>query len=175
MQFVLGPCGQCCFPPCSSSQWRANPLAVCHALHFFGVTITLHRDLRGVSSISRRSSAVSSRVAARMFSSTRCSFVCRELERSTAFGLTTRRERSELQLPSSSQQKPGADRQGRVALRASGEAAAIVFLVELGVFSDCPARNPLPSGLQGTSPMPSSSRSGKISSSGRFHQSEYSL
>lgn len=38
-----------------------------------------------------------------------------------------------------------------------------------------PVRKPLPSGLNGTNPMPSSSRVGMISSSGRRYQSEYSL
>ena len=39
----------------------------------------------------------------------------------------------------------------------------------------CPVRKPLPSGLKGTKPMPSSSSVGMISSSGSRHQSEYSL
>ena len=38
-----------------------------------------------------------------------------------------------------------------------------------------PVRNPFPSGLNGTSPMPSSSSTARISCSGRRHQSEYSL
>ena len=38
-----------------------------------------------------------------------------------------------------------------------------------------PVRKPLPSGLNGTKPMPSSSSVGRISSSGRRHHSEYSL
>ena len=38
-----------------------------------------------------------------------------------------------------------------------------------------PVRKPLPSGLNGTKPMPSSSRVGRMSVSGRRHQSEYSL
>jgi hypothetical protein len=37
-----------------------------------------------------------------------------------------------------------------------------------------PVRNPLPSGLNGTSPMPSSARVGMISASGDRHHSEYS-
>jgi hypothetical protein len=37
-----------------------------------------------------------------------------------------------------------------------------------------PARNPLPSGLNGTKPMPSSARVGMISASGDRHHSEYS-
>ena len=39
----------------------------------------------------------------------------------------------------------------------------------------CPVRNPLPSGLNGTNPMPSSSSVGSTSSSGSRHHSEYSL
>ena len=38
-----------------------------------------------------------------------------------------------------------------------------------------PVRNPLPSGLKGTKPIPSSSRVGTICSSGSRHHSEYSL
>jgi hypothetical protein len=38
-----------------------------------------------------------------------------------------------------------------------------------------PVRNPLPSGLKGTKPIPSSSRVGAISASGSRHHSEYSL
>ena len=43
------------------------------------------------------------------------------------------------------------------------------------VSSILPVRKPLPSGLKGTKPMPSSSSSGRIASSGSRHQSEYSL
>jgi hypothetical protein len=44
------------------------------------------------------------------------------------------------------------------------------------VFSSIlPVRKPLPSGLKGTKPMPSSSSVGMISASGLRHQSEYSL
>src|SRR5262249_12568337 len=38
-----------------------------------------------------------------------------------------------------------------------------------------PVRKPLPSGLKGTNPIPSSSSVGRISRSGSRHQSEYSL
>ena len=38
-----------------------------------------------------------------------------------------------------------------------------------------PVRNPRPSGLKGTKPMPSSSRAGRIWSSGSRQNSEYSL
>src|SRR5713101_1091786 len=44
------------------------------------------------------------------------------------------------------------------------------------VFSSIvPVRKPLPRGLNGTNPMPSSSRVGSSSSSGRLHHSEYAL
>src|SRR6266550_8577897 len=44
------------------------------------------------------------------------------------------------------------------------------------VFSSIvPVRNPLPRGLNGTNPMPSSSRVGNSSASGRRHHREYSL
>ena len=48
-------------------------------------------------------------------------------------------------------------------------------LSKVVVSSILPVRNPLPSGLNGTKPMPSSSRVGRISASGSRHQSEYSL
>jgi hypothetical protein len=38
-----------------------------------------------------------------------------------------------------------------------------------------PVRNPLPNGLKGTKPMPSSSSAGTISASGSRHHREYSL
>src|SRR4029078_11681562 len=43
------------------------------------------------------------------------------------------------------------------------------------VSSIFPVRKPLPSGLNGTKPIPSSSSVGRIASSGSRHQSEYSL
>ena len=44
-----------------------------------------------------------------------------------------------------------------------------------GLRRSCPVRKPLPSGLNGTKPMPSSSSVGRISASGSRHHSEYSL
>jgi hypothetical protein len=51
---------------------------------------------------------------------------------------------------------------------------------EIGVAKDVelsivPVRKPFPSGLNGTKPMPSSARVGKISASGSRHHKEYSL
>ena len=48
-------------------------------------------------------------------------------------------------------------------------------LSKLVLSSIAPVRKPLPSGLKGTKPMPSSSSGGKISFSGSRHHSEYSL
>src|SRR2546425_2368271 len=48
-------------------------------------------------------------------------------------------------------------------------------LTNVVVSSIVPVRKPLPRGLNGTNPMPSSSRVGSSSSSGRLHHSEYSL
>jgi hypothetical protein len=53
-----------------------------------------------------------------------------------------------------------------------------ILLIQLSnvVFvSIFPVRKPLPRGLNGTNPTPSSSRVGSNSSSGRLHHSEYSL
>ena len=49
------------------------------------------------------------------------------------------------------------------------------MLSKVVVSSIFPVRKPLPSGLNGTKPIPSSSSVGRISSSGSRHQSEYSL
>ena len=65
------------------------------------------------------------------------------------------------------------------ALRASGEKRGTMlrksFLSNVVFSSIFPVRNPLPSGLNGTKPMPSSSSAGSSSSSGFRHHSEYSL
>src|SRR2546421_5845830 len=48
-------------------------------------------------------------------------------------------------------------------------------LTNVVLSSIVPVRKPLPRGLNGTNPMPSSSRVGSSSSSGRLHHREYSL
>jgi len=48
-------------------------------------------------------------------------------------------------------------------------------LAKVVVSSIFPVRKPRPSGLNGTRPMPSSSRTGNVFDSGSRHQSEYSL
>src|SRR5207244_10875319 len=62
---------------------------------------------------------------------------------------------------------------------ASGVKRGIVLRMSLSVnavFSSIlPVRKPLPSGLKGTKPIPSSSQAGSTSSSGRRHHREYSL
>ena len=60
-------------------------------------------------------------------------------------------------------------------LRTVGSTARMSPVGEGGRASMVPVRKPLPSGLNGTKPMPSSSSVGRTSSSGRFHHSEYSL
>ena len=67
----------------------------------------------------------------------------------------------------------------RFALRFSSVKRGTTFLKSVGsnvvLSSICPVRKPLPSGLNGTKPMPSSSSSGSVSFSGSRHHSEYSL
>jgi hypothetical protein len=68
----------------------------------------------------------------------------------------------------------------RFAFRASGSVKRGTVLRKSppanSVFSSIvPVRKPLPSGLKGTKPMPSSSSIGRIASSGSRHQSDYSL
>ena len=64
-------------------------------------------------------------------------------------------------------------------MRASGEKRGTMLrkslLSKVVVSSIVPVRKPLPSGLKGTKPMPSSSSVGSISCSGSRHHSEYSL
>ena len=66
-----------------------------------------------------------------------------------------------------------------LAARASGVKRGTMLrkseLSKLVFWSMAPVRNPLPRGLNGTKPMPSSSRVGMISSSGPRHHREYSL
>src|SRR5215212_6557701 len=66
-----------------------------------------------------------------------------------------------------------------LAFRASGSKRGTVLRKSPGskvvVSSILPVRNPLPSGLKGTKPMPSSVSVGRICSSGSRHHSEYSL
>lgn len=67
----------------------------------------------------------------------------------------------------------------RLALRFSSEKRGTVLrkselsnAVDSSIF---PARKPFPNGLNGTNPIPSSSRVGRISASGSRHHREYSL
>jgi hypothetical protein len=53
-----------------------------------------------------------------------------------------------------------------------GRMSALSKVVRSSIF---PVRKPLPSGLEGTKPVPSSSTIGSTSASGRRHHSEYSL
>ena len=75
-----------------------------------------------------------------------------------------------------------ADINARAAERVAGELpSAVAAEVDVSDESNvvlsviAPVRKPLPSGLKGTKPIPSSSRVGSTSSSGRRHHSEYSL
>jgi hypothetical protein len=53
--------------------------------------------------------------------------------------------------------------------------AEVVALLKMVEASMVPVRKPLPSGLKGTKPIPSSSHASSTSASGRRHQREYSL
>src|SRR5215207_7903759 len=131
-------------------------------------------------SISRRSSAVSSTAAAPRFSSKRSSFVvpgigtihgfwassqanaiCAGVDRFFAAILSSRSTRAWFAFRFSGSKR------GTV-LRKSEPSNVVVSSI-------LPVRKPLPSGLKGTKPIPSSRRVGRISSSGSLHQSEYSL
>ena len=75
--------------------------------------------------------------------------------------------------------RPSRSTNARFAFRASASKRGMVLRKsELSnvVFSSIfPVRNPLPSGLKGTKPIPSASKVGMISASGSRHHSEYSL
>ena len=60
-------------------------------------------------------------------------------------------------------------------LAEAGQVAAQVGVGEVVELSMVPVRNPFPSGLDGTRPMPSSSRVGRTSASGSRHDSQDSL
>jgi len=98
---------------------------------------------------------------------------CREWERSTVSGPGARRVRSVPMSHSSSRRMTQSappmleafEKRGKVSRFSSGSNCVLSVIA--------PVRKPLPSGLNGTKPMPSSSSVGMISSSGRFHQSEY--
>src|SRR5213594_123911 len=131
-------------------------------------------------SISRRSSAVSRIVAAPMFSSRRASFVVPGIGTIHGFqasshasaicaGVAVFRFAIVRSTSTSARFDFRASGVKRVTMLRKSELTNVVFS------SIVPVRKPLPRGLNGTNPMPSSSRVGSSSSSGRLHHNEYSL
>ena len=115
-----------------------------------------------------------------MFSSSRCSFVVPGI--GTIHGFCASSQASAIcagVAPFRSATRPSRSTNAWFALRASGVKRGTVLrksVLSNVVFSSIlPVRKPLPSGLNGTKPMPSSSSVGRISSSGSRHHSEYSL
>ena len=104
---------------------------------------------------------------------------CPGSERSTASAPTTRQARSAPGSPSSALRSRRAGRPGPGWLfglrREAGMLLRISELSKVVFSSILPVRNPLPSGLNGTKPIPSSSSVGSTSSSGLSLHSEYSL
>src|SRR5271157_5134841 len=136
--------------------------------------------LEAALSISRRLSGVNSTESAPMFSSSRCSLVVPGIGTIHGFWASTQASAicagvaffCAAILPSRSTSF-------WFAIRASGVKRGMMLRMSdeaNWVFSSIfPVRKPLPSGLKGTKPMPSSSRVGMTSASGARYQSEYSL
>ena len=132
------------------------------------------------SSISRRSSAVSSIDGAEVLLETVRASSCRGSGRSTASGRAARPARSgrasRLALGDRADELDERLVRLRVPRAEAGDGVAEVAARRTRcVCRSVPVRKPLPSGLNGTKPMPSSSSVGRISSSGSRHHSEYSL
>jgi hypothetical protein len=116
-----------------------------------------------------------------MFSSSRCSFVVPGI--GTIHGFCASSHASAICAGVAffcSAMRVSSSTKAKFALRASGSVNRGTVLrksplANSVVSSILPVRKPLPSGLNGTKPMPSSSSVGRISSSGARHQSEYSL
>ena len=130
--------------------------------------------------MSRRSSGVSSTAAAPMFSSRRCSFVVPGI--GTIHGFWASSQASAIWAGVAcfcAAISPSRSTRAWFAFRASGVKRGTMLrksVLSNVVFSSIvPVRKPLPSGLKGTKPIPSSSSVGRTSSSGSRHHSEYSL
>ena len=130
--------------------------------------------------MSRRSSGVSSTAAAPRFSSRRCSFVVPGI--GTIHGFCASSQASAIWAGVACFRaaiSPSRSTRAWFALRASGVKRGTMLrksVLSNVVFSlIVPVRKPLPSGLKGTKPIPSSSSVGRTSSSGSRHHSEYSL
>jgi hypothetical protein len=132
------------------------------------------------SSISRSSSAVSSRSTAARFSSSRCSFVVPGMGTIHGFWASSHASATCAGVASlRAATSCSSWTKARFAWRASASAKRGTVLRKSPlaywvVWSMVPVRKPLPSGLNGTKPTPSSSRVGTICSSGSRHHSEYS-
>jgi hypothetical protein len=122
-------------------------------------------------SISSRSSGVSAMSADAMFSSSRWSFVVPGI--GTIHGFCASSHASAIcagVAPFRSATRVRSSTNARLALRASASKRGTLLRKSPSansvVSSIFPVRNPLPRGLKGTKPIPSSSSSGRISSSG---------
>src|SRR6266700_7267792 len=131
-------------------------------------------------SIARRSSALSAIAVAAMFSSRRASFVVPGI--GTIHGFCASSQASAIcagVVFFRVAMVRSASTSARFDFRASGVKRGTMLrkseLTNVVFSSIVPVRKPLPRGLNGTNPMPSSSSVGSSSSSGRRHHSEYSL
>ena len=129
----------------------------------------------------RRSAAVSSMSAAPRFSSRRCSFVVPGIGTIQGFRASSQASAIWAGVACFARRdpcranRPAPDSPCRASGVKRGNDVAEVGAAELVSSSMAPVRKPLPSGLNGTKPMPSSSSVGRIPASGSRHHSEYSL
>jgi hypothetical protein len=130
-------------------------------------------------SMARRSSTVRSTFAVPGFLLGDAAWLCPESERSRLLGKQpSKRELSRcglLLLREFAQQINQRLVRFTVLWVKAWDGVAEIRVIELRIFVDLAREKPLPSGLKGTNPIPSSSRVGNTTSSGCLHQSEYSL
>ena len=150
---------------CRSAEYRSPCTVICAS-----GAVDVRAGRRGVSSTA----------AAPRFSSRRCSFVVPGI--GTIHGFCASSQASAICAGVAFFRAaivPSRSTSAWFALRASGVKRGTMLrksvLSNVVLSSILPVRKPLPSGLKGTKPMPSSSSVGSTSSSGSRHHSEYSL
>ena len=167
--------------PCCPLERAAQPSAVDQLLRCRRIPRPLHRDLGGGAPRSRGGRRPSARRRPRRGSPPGgAASSSPGSARSTASAPAARRARSAPASPASApRSSPSRSTSAWFAFRFSGEKRGTVLrksvLSNVVVSSIFPVRKPLPSGLNGTKPMPELLEGRQDSSSGSRHHSEYSL